>query len=201
MRVLPSLTVAALIATAFVGAPARAWTGPTRVRMIDDATKLMPPTLRTVLERRREAVLRGMLLPMTREDDPAHRPPSEGGSLDAAVDAARRELIDAANAHLTFDEIARRFGALAHFVADAGFPPGAGGSSGDRRYAHFAAFCESRRPRIPLVFYGHDNEALARGDFRAFTAGVLSRARAQDTDLARSISRVSRKQFVHPGRS
>jgi hypothetical protein len=186
MRARLRLIAAALPAALLVGAPSWAWTGPTRVRMIDDAVKMMPPALRPVLERRREAILRGMLLPMTEEDSSAHRPPFDGGTVDAAVDAARRDLVESVDKHLPFSEIARRFGVLAHFVADAGFPPGAAGSAGDRRYAHFASFCESRRPRFPLVFYGHDNAALARSDFRAFAFGILERARAEDADLARA---------------
>ena len=180
-------TIAAALATALLAAaPALAWTGPTRVRMIDDAVKMMPPSLKAVLEHRRDSVLRGMLLPMTEEDGPGHRPPFDGGTVDASVEAARRDLVASAEKRLTFDEIAMRFGALAHFVADAGFPPGAAGSAGDRRYAHFASFCETRRPRFPLVFYGHDNASLARGDFRAFAVGIVERAREQDGDLARA---------------
>lgn len=176
----------ALAAATLALAPASAWTGPTRVRMIDDATKLMPKTLRMVLTRHREDVLRGMLAPMADEDAPAHRPPWDGGTLDASVDGAREALVSAVAKGAPFAEIARRFGTLAHFVADAGFPPGAAGKSGADHYAHFAAFCESRLPRFPLVFYGHDQPDLARGDFPAFARSVLARARAQDGDLARA---------------
>lgn len=165
---------------------AHAWTATTRVEMIDDAIKLMPPSLRSVLEHRRNDVRRGMLEPMTQEDAPAHRPPWDGGAVAASVAGAARDLVSGAETRVSFHDIARRFGVLAHFVADAGFPPGASGASGASRYAHFAAFCEARRTRFPLVFYGHDNAALAKSDFKSFTAGVLDRARAEDADLARA---------------
>jgi len=154
--------------------------------MVDDAVKMMPPTLRHVLESRRDSVLSGMLTPMTAEDAPPHRPPWDEGTLETSVDSAVRELVAGANAQLPFREVSRRFGALAHFVADAGFPPGAAGALGAPHYAHFAAFCETRRGRFPLVFYGHDNAQLARRDVRAFTLAILERARAEDVTLARA---------------
>jgi hypothetical protein len=164
---------------------ALAWTAPTRVRMVDDAMKLLPPTLRKVLEKRRKEVLRGMLLPMTAEDAAGHRPPWDRGSLDASVEAATRELVASVGTS-SFDEVAEHFGGLAHYVADAGFPPGAGGSRDEKRYAHFAAFAQTRRERFPLVFYGHDSQALARGDLKGFASEAMERARAEDSTLARA---------------
>ena len=165
--------------------PARAWTAPTRVRMVDDALKLLPPTLRQVLEKRRKDVLRGMLLPMTAEDEPSHRPAWDRGTLESSVDDATRALV-ASVGNEPFKEIAARFGALAHYVADAGFPPGAGGTGDERRYVHFGSFVESRRERFPLVFYGHDDTFLAQGDLKGFARGALERARAEDRTLARA---------------
>ncbi len=166
--------------------PVSAWTAATRVVMIDDAIKLMPPSLRKVLEKRRNDVRRGMLEPMTQEDALAHRPPWDGGALEASVDAAARDLVSGATTRVSFHDVARRFGVLAHFVADAGFPPAAAGADGSSRYAHFAALCETRRPRFPLVFYGHGNDALAKDDFKAFTLQILERARTEDANLARA---------------
>jgi hypothetical protein len=73
MRWLASTALVVLFVASI--SPARAWTAPTRAIMVDDAIKLMPPTLRKVLEKRRNDVLRGMLEPMTREDAASHRPP------------------------------------------------------------------------------------------------------------------------------
>src|SRR5678815_590829 len=133
-----ALFVLALCA-AVASPPARAWTAATRVVMIDDAVKLMPPSLRKVLEKRRNDVRRGMLEPMTQEDALAHRPPSDGGTVESSVDGAARDLVSGATTRVSFNDVARRFGVLAHFVADAGFPPAAAGSDGSSRYAHFAA--------------------------------------------------------------
>jgi hypothetical protein len=176
----------ALVALILVGsaAPAFSWTASTRIVMVDDAIKMMPPSLRKVLEKRRNDVLRGMLEPLTQEDTLPHRPPWEQGSLAATVDAAARDLVSGVETRVSFHDVARRFGVLAHFVADAGFPPGASGAPGAPRYAHFAALCEGRRARFPLVFYGATNDALSKGDFRTFALTVLERARAEDLTLA-----------------
>lgn len=165
---------------------AAAWTPRTRAQMVEEAVRLMPASLRLALEHRREPLLRGMLLPMTGEDGPTHRPPWHGGTLDAEIPARAAALARSVESAAPFDEVARSFGALAHFVADAGFPPGASGAEGARRYSDFAAFCESRRPRIPLVFYGHDDADLARGDFGAFARRVLDRARKEFPNLERA---------------
>lgn len=181
----PGAVLVALLFAASAG-PACAWSPATRVAMIDDAIKLMPPSLRKVLEKRRSDVLRGMLEPLTQEDTPAHLPPWERGTLAGSVDGAAKDLVSGATTRVSFHDVSRRFGVLAHFVADAGFPPGAAGESGAPRYAHFANLCETRRPKFPFVFYGHDNEALAKDDFKAFTQSILERARAEDVNLARA---------------
>ena len=177
--------VAPLVVLLALPADALAWTAPTRVRMVDDAMKLLPPTLRKVLENRRKEVLRGMLLPMTGEDAAGHRPPWDKGSLDVSIDEATKALV-ASVGTTSFDEVAERFGGLAHYVADAGLPPGAGGTRDERRYAHFASFAQSRRERFPLVFYGYDSAALGRGDLKGFAAEILDRAKAEDATLARA---------------
>jgi len=184
MRSLAPAFMAALLVASV--SPARAWTAATRVAMVEDAVKLMPPTLRKVLEKRRNDLLRGMLEPMTLEDSPLHRPPWDGGALPNTVKAAAKDLVSGAETRVSFHDLARRFGVLAHFVADAGFPPAASGADGASRYAHFAGLCETRRPRFPLVFYGHRDDALSLDDFEAFTMQILGRARAEDANLARA---------------
>ena len=146
----------------------------------------MPASLRLALERYREPLLRGMLEPLTHEDDAGHLPPWQAGTLDATIASNAAAVVRAVESAAPFDEVARAFGELAHYVADAGFPPGAAGAPGTARYADFSAFCESRRPRIPLVFYGYDDEDLARGDFGAFALRVMQRAKREFPNLERS---------------
>lgn len=169
-----------------MASPAVAWTAPSRVRMVDEAVKMMPASLRLALEHYREPLVRGMLDSMTAEDDPHHLPADAGGTLDREIERRAKSVIDAVETAASFAEVARAFGTLAHFVADAGFPPGAAGKDGARIYRPFASFCESRRERFPLVFYGHPDADLARDDFAAFARRVIAASRAEFLPLARA---------------
>jgi hypothetical protein len=181
--VLPVLLLASLL---YPCLPARAWAPQTRVRMTDEAVRFMPATLRLALETHRESLLRGMLGPQTREDNPEHKPSWSGGTLESRIDEEARGLLETLGQPRPFEEIAEQFGILAHYVMDAGFPPGVSDGDGDARYAHFAAFCEERRSRFPLVFYGHDDPALERHDYLAFARGLTRRSRDEDRVLARA---------------
>ena len=168
--------------------PARAWTAPTRMRMVDEAVRLMPPSLRVALEHQREPLMRGALEPMTAEDGPSHRPPWQGGQLDREIVARMNALALASAEMKSFREVARRFGELAHFVADASFPPGAAGEPGEARYHDFAKYCESRLDRIPLVFWGHDDPDLVADGPQGFATDVMGQARREDRELSRAYS-------------
>jgi hypothetical protein len=169
-----------------VGLPAGAWAPQTRVRIADEAVRFMPATLRLALEKHREPMLRGMLEPQTNEDSSRHQPLSSGGSLEHQIEAESKALLELLDKPRPFAEIAEQFGTLAHYVMDAGFPPGMSDTDGGRRYSHFAAFCEERRERFPLVFYGHQASALERGEFGAYATTIIRRARAEDRELARA---------------
>ena len=186
---LPSLR--AVVALSFLGlsfGTAGAWTPATRTRIADEAIRFMPPSLRLALERYRDDVRRGMLEPLTGEDERGHRPSWDDGTLDTEIAARMDAVVRAAGKPKSFREVARAFGALAHFVSDAGFPPGAAGRPGAVRYAHFGAFCESRTPKFPLVFYGHDDPSLEADDARGFALSILEESRAADGELARAYS-------------
>ena len=165
--------------------PALPWAPETRVGMADEAVRLMPASLRIALEGHRPELLRGLLTPLT-ADGPDRRAPWAGGTLDQALDEEAQALVALLEQPTEFAVLAEEFGALAHFVFEAGFPPGVSREDGATRYTHFAQFCESRRPRFPLVFYGHDNDALSKGDYRAFALGILQRAADDDRQLGRA---------------
>ncbi len=163
-----------------------AWNPQTRVRVVDEAVRLMPPSLRLALERHREDLLRGALLPMTGEDGPAHRPPWQSGTLEQEIARQIESLAQTVGKPASFRDLARRFGEVAHFVSDAGFPPVAAGPEGASRYSDFGRFCESRADRFPLVFYGHEDPDLARDDARGYALRILDRSRDEDRQLARA---------------
>jgi hypothetical protein len=166
--------------------PASAWTPETRIAIADEAVRLMPPSLRLVLERHRQDVIRGAIEPLAHEDDRGHLAPDNDGTLDRSVASAAEDLVRSIDGAQPIRQIAYRFGLLAHFVSDAGFPPGVGAPGIGRRYADFAKFCETRRARFPLVFYGHEDPYLAHGEFAAFARGAIARARVDGEALARA---------------
>ncbi len=183
----PLQCIPMVLAAALALSPLAAWAPETRVRMLDEAVRLMPASLRLALEHHREELLRGMLVPMVDEDGPRHRPAWVQGSLDATVDAQARSLLETLGRPAApFSEIAASFGTLAHYVADAGFPPGASRNDGAARYVHFSRFCEERRGRFPVVFQGHDDPLLAEGDWGGFARRELERAGDSDRDLSRA---------------
>ena len=190
MRALAVATLPLLLA--FAAPAASAWAPETRMAIADEAMRLMPQSLRLALDMHRIDVMTGLLEPLTEEDAPGHRAPWSGGQLDASLAAEARRLVDELGVQTPFSRLAARFGRVAHFAMDAGFPPGVGDGASDERYAHFSRFCESRRPKFPLVFYGHDDPALARRDFRAFALAVMERSRADDRLLARAYAAAGR---------
>jgi hypothetical protein len=163
-------------------APARAWAPAARVRMVDEATRLMPASLRLALTHHREALLRGALTPMADEDGPDHRPESAGGSLETALAARHAAVVRALSEGRPFEEIVHALGELAHFMADAEFPPNAEAGA-DARYVFLAAFVEDRRSRFPLVFYGHDDPELEGRDLPGFLRRELTAAARLDSEL------------------
>ena len=167
-------------------APVAAWAPETRIQMIHEAVRMMPASLRMALENHREPLLRGMLEPAIREDGPDHRPGWSHGTLDATLEREAVGLLELLGEPGSFEAIARGFGSVAHAVADTGFPPGVSKTDGAERYAHFSWFCEDRRERFPLVFYGHRDEATSGGQWRRFALREMDRASQDDGQLARA---------------
>jgi len=176
----------ALLLTFSAATPASAWSAKTRIQMVDEAIRLMPKSLRLVLEAQREAVRRGVLTPMVHEDSAGHHPPWAGGELDASIEAEAQELASLLAERTPFRELAIHFGQLAHYIQDSGFPPAMATPVDGSRLLHFTEFCESRAHRFPLVFYGHDAQALSAPDYREFGLSIMQRARDEDPALARA---------------
>lgn len=186
------VTRIALTALVLTGAPAFAWTAEMRVRMTDEAVRFMPPSLRLALESHRDALLRGMLTPLTVVDDPDRRPPWSGGTLDVAVEREVRALEALLARPSSFDEVARGFGGIAHLLFEASFPPGMSEPFPRERAEHFSSFCAQRLEKFPLVFLGHEDDALDAGEFRVFALRAMEQARDEDANLARAYEAAGR---------
>ena len=165
--------------------PVSAWSPRTRIEMLDQTIRLMPASLKLALDSHLTDVRRGMLEAQLEEDTPAHRPANgDRPGLEITLEQSAQELVQAIRSAKPFPKIAYRFGRLAHFVMDAGFPPGVS-LDGDRRYGHFSALAENRRDRFPLIFIGHEDEALdqATPDFVAFADRLIAEAHREDRVL------------------
>lgn len=201
-RRLLSATLGALL---LLGAPrpAFAWTGPARARLADDATRLMPASVRRLLETRREELQAGMQAPGSPEDRPEHwqHPAGEYGAAAARATAEALELRDAVDQHRPMDEIARRFGRLAHWVADVNDPLHAGDRDPAlaRYYADYQKYVEVRIPRYPLVFLGYRSDLLAAEGPGPFLLASSERSRQYAAAVRRAYrpdgSRVSPEAF------
>ena len=171
-------------------------------RMVDDAMRLMPPSLRLVLERHRAGRGARRSSPSRTRTTAAHLAPDNAGTLDRSVASAADDLVRSIEGAQPFRQIAHRFGLLAHFVAGRRVPAWRRRARRSAsRYAHFARFCESRRARFPLVFYGHDDPDLAHGDFEAFARAVSSRGRAARTKRSPRAYAARRRRLPPPPRS
>lgn len=188
-------SAALLLLFSLTAGPVLAWAPETRVHMADEAIKFMPHSLRLALEKHRRSVMRGVLEPMTQEDDPAHQPPWLDGTLDQQLESEAKALIAALGSQTPFERLSEGFGRLSHFVMDAAFPPGVG-EAGGPRYADFATYCEVKREKFPLVFYGHEDEALAEGDFGRFARRVMDDARTEDGELSRAYAKAGKAPGV-----
>jgi hypothetical protein len=180
-----TLRALTILIAALSAQPSAAWLAETRVEMTGEAVRLMPGSLAAALRSHHDELLEGLLMPMT-EDGPQRLPPWRGGSLEQSLAAEVHGLRTVLDSPTPFGEVAERFGRLAHLVLDASFPPGMSRSDGALRYEHYAAFCESRRERFPLVFYGHAEPRLDQGDVAGFALEIMRRAARDDGELARA---------------
>ena len=159
------------------------------MRIVDESVRFMPPSLRLALENRRETMMRGMLVPLVEGPAAERRPPWRDGELDAATARASRHLVATVQGDGTFDDIARAFGELALLVTEASWPPAMAEAADLPRRDHFAEFCQDRLERFPLVFYGHDDDELSRGNFAGFSRRLMEQARREDGNLAAAYGR------------
>jgi hypothetical protein len=170
---------AALSLLALAG-PACAWTEHTQQRVAENAARLMPESLRTILAIHKERLLEGARSPRTPHGDGDHfqNLDTGSGSLVAAVETQSRKVLRMLNARSPMGEVVYEMGVLSHLVADAQNPLNT--SSREPREADYAedfeVYVERKLDRFPLVFYGYHSEPLAADDYRGFARGALERA-------------------------
>jgi hypothetical protein len=188
---------------AALGGPVHAWTPPAQARLVSEAVRMMPKSLRSLMKVHERHLLRGMQSPGSPEDRPEHwqHPDRDYGTAAERAERDARRLIAAVDSHESFDEVIRRFGALAHWVADVNDPLHAA----DRDpalalyYADYQRYVEEQIPRFRLVFGGYRSDMLTADGPGAYLLASATRSREYATAVRRSYgpdgSRLSAEAF------
>ncbi len=180
MRFAPILSAALL--SALVPGPALAWTDAARRRMVDDAMKMTPPALNTVLERYRSQLIHGMLDPSREERGERgeeHRQRTAGGYGKAASLMASRagQAITIIGQPGRLNLAAYAMGSAAHFVADLDFPLNTGEEAADPVfYASYEAYVEKMLGKFPVVLDRSPAPELDARHLEDFGRAVARRA-------------------------
>lgn len=178
MRFAPIVSAALL--SAFATGPALAWTEPVRRRMVDDAMKMTPPSLHTILERYRSDLIHGMLDPAREEKGEEHRQRTSGGYGKAAALIASRagQAITIIGQPGRLGLAVYAMGTAAHYVADVNFPlnTGEGDSSDAVFYASYETYVEKMLGRFPVVLDRKQAEELEEHRLEDFGRAAALRA-------------------------
>ncbi|HWM92283.1 MAG TPA: hypothetical protein VN493_16080 [Thermoanaerobaculia bacterium] len=176
-RLLPAALGLLLLLAA---APGLAWTPRTQSAIAREAARLAPPDLARQIAKHKAAFEAGVQAPFQDSDPDRHRKDPDGsGSLDQALLAEVDGAIAAIRAHRPFEEIVRRLGTVAHYVADANNPLAVSGADPEeaRFFVDYLRYAETAEPRFPLVFYGVPPSLERRKDVRPLIAEALRRGR------------------------
>ncbi|HTQ79194.1 MAG TPA: hypothetical protein VMM92_04300 [Thermoanaerobaculia bacterium] len=173
--------------------PAVAWTPGTQASIAREAARLTPPDLARQLERHKIDFQAGVQAPFQDTDSSRHfKNPDGEGSLDRVIAAEAEAAIQAIQAHRPFNEIVRRMGVVAHFVADANEPLATSGDDPEegRYFADFLRYAESAEPRFPLIFYGAWPVLNTPKDLDALLRETLRRGRELYPAVGREYRRI-----------
>jgi hypothetical protein len=142
-----------------------AWTDASRKTILRGAIRLMPDTLRQMMVAHQEELLKGMLSPGTPEDRPEHwqHPSEEYGAAARKAEEEAVALAAAMDGHRPLPEVVRRFGTLAHWIADINDPLHAADRDPNlgRYYRDYQSYLEQSLSRYPLVFHGYRSATLS----------------------------------------
>jgi hypothetical protein len=156
-----------LVYLAGATSPAAAWAPATQVTIAREAARLSPPDLARQIDRHRRAFEEGVANA------------AGSGPLDRAAVDAVAAAVAAIRGHQPFEEIVRRLGTAAHWVAEANDPLASSGADPEagRYAADYSRYVETAEPRFPLVFYGVQPELEAKRDLSPLIAAALRRGR------------------------
>jgi hypothetical protein len=182
--------VAALVGMSL---PAAAWTPATQVTIAREAARLSPPDLARQIDKHRRAYEEGVKAPFADADPGRHmKDPDGSGQLDRAALEAVAAAVEAIRSHRPFEEIVRRLGVVAHYVAEANNPLAVSGADPEegRYFVDFLRYAETAEPRFPLIFYGVQPGLEARKDISPLLAAALRRGREIYPMIGREYRRI-----------
>ena len=179
MRVMTSLG-ALLLLVSLQSTPAGAWTDATRRRMVDDAIRMTPPSLATVLERYRTDLMLGMIDPLRGETGEEHRQHTTGGYGSAADRIAlySKQAVTIIGQPHRLRLAVYALGSVAHYVADVNFPLNctSGGVGDPVFYGNYARYAEKMMPHFPVVLDRNPSAELAKNRLDAFGRAAALRS-------------------------
>jgi hypothetical protein len=160
--------------------PAAAWTPATQAVIAREAARLTPPDLARQIEKHRRTFDDGVQAPFADTDSARHmKNPDGAGKLDRVIAEEAEAAVKAIRSHKPFEEIVRKLGVVAHYVADANNPLAASGDDPEERryFVDYLRYAETAEPRFPLVFYGLSPKLDASRDLSPLIEAALQRGR------------------------
>jgi len=190
-RAIP-LLAAVTACLVFSATEAPAWTPRMEEAIVRQSMRLMPPSLRRILERHRGELMAGLREAARTEGQPGHSlvPGQKGASTASSLESLTAKTISSIDHHRPFSTIARQMGMLAHFVCDLNNPLKV--SDDDPREGDYEAtyqeYVAGNLKKYPLVFYGWSDPALDLGRIAAFAESTASRSRRDYEFISRAYS-------------
>jgi len=189
---LPAATFLTLAALLTAGGDAFAWSGPMDSRVIREAVRLMPLSLRGILENHVADLTAGAREASGEENDPLHRldPAQTGASAAQRLEEMAVVAVRMIDNHRPFADVSHQLGAMAHVIGDLNNPLQV--SSADPREGRYAVdyaeYVESNLDRFPLVFYGWKEPSLdeAPAGVRQFASRIAGRSRPYYRHISRA---------------
>jgi len=174
------LAASALLLIGFSSSPAVAWTDATRRRMVDDAIRMTPPALATVLERYRSDLLLGMTDPLKGESGEEHRQHAAGNYGTAADRIAlhSKQAVTIIGQPHRLRLAVYAMGTAAHYMADVDFPLNCPpGPVGDPVfYSNYVKYTEKMMPYFLVVLDRKPSPDLAKNRLEAFGKNAALRS-------------------------
>ncbi|TDI11972.1 MAG: hypothetical protein E2P04_06790 [Acidobacteria bacterium] len=167
------------------------------------AVRLMPEALRQMMQAHQKELLDGMLSPGSSEDQPEHwqHPRGEYGSAARKAEEDARALVAAVERREPLAQVSRRFGTLAHWIADVNDPLHAADRDPNLKnyYRDYQSFLQKSMSKFPLVFLGYRSPTLTEHGPGQYLLAASERSREYAESVRRAYhpdgTRVSREAF------